>query len=297
MDRGSKKHDERLVLDLIYSHRQGLVVEDGESPDFFLRHSEEDEPFGVEISRLYASEFQARLERVPGYTDHLLDGGSPKHRHDKKAVGTITLIQPDGELVEADIPAICEASLSLRDYSKILSDRITSKDVILAITASWRHVNLVLFDHTRRLTQIQPDQFFRTCGNQELCDAVYKSHFREVYLVTEFPTGPATVPLRLLVSSFRLLLVKAACAEYATEGGSVPNVLEVFARDLAKLSRVDVWHREDQDGVEILCGDCGFLLDSDGGTIVRLYRSGGSGARTSSASGSGEEALRYAELI
>jgi hypothetical protein len=274
VDRGNKKRDERLVLDLIYSHFQGLIVEDGESPDFVLRRSEEDEPFGVEISRLYGSELQARLERVPGYTDHLLDGGSPRHRHDKKSVGTIILMQPDGEVVEAGIPAICEASLTFWDYSKLLSDRITSKDLVLARQPriALRHVNLVLLDHTRRLTQIQPDQFFQKCGNKELRDAIYKSNFREVYLVTEFSTGPATVPLRLLTSFCRLLLVKAACAEHVAEGRPVPNALDVFGRDLASLSRLEVWQRQDCDGSETLYGDCGFLLDADGGTIVRLYQ-------------------------
>lgn len=273
MGESAKKARERQILNLVYASRRDITIECSERPDFTLRLVHDDVPFGVEVSDFYHSELLARLDRMPGYVAHLLDGGRVKHKDDRHAVGTITLMTATGAVVEEGIPAISQPIAKFDECVEFLAERIRAKDAKLESAFHvLRHVNLILCDRTSLLTKLEPEHFFAMCCPHSVCQALAGSRFREVYFATEFSNGPAVVPLKLLVALARLYTLKAVGRQPGVAFSECPqDLLRVFAADLAGASD-GVWLHSDEGSIEILYGDCGFLLDADLGVRVHLYQ-------------------------
>lgn len=277
MGRSGKKERERRILDMVYGSCRPFLIENSERPDFLLRLAPVDGLFGVEIAESYHSESQARLERLPGYLDHLLDGGTVKHKNDRQgfAVDRITIATATGKVTAADLPAIVEQVPTLAQCAGLVADLIVVKDTILTPAfASLRHVNLLVCDRTHLLHGLDPKSFYRLYCCSRLRDAVLKSRFREVYFVTRFATGDAFVPLKMLVTLARLYLFNGVerTTEKCDNSGAVEDFMRRFAAHLAAISTGSVGLRRDATGTEVLYGDTGFLVGSDLGVCVRRYR-------------------------
>jgi hypothetical protein len=106
--RHRKKFDERLVLEKIYRSRRVSEVVWGERPDFRLRSRPGDPTFGVEVVRSFDSPSSASLRELPGYSEHLLSGGSVRHKQDLTGftVTKVQIIDQDGAPIVSDYPAI-----------------------------------------------------------------------------------------------------------------------------------------------------------------------------------------------
>ena len=82
----SKKDKERRIFDLVYADRSLDEVKDSENPDFLVRFLPTTAyfDFGVEVTKYYLTETNARIDNIAGYTRGLLNGCDFKHKDDKK---------------------------------------------------------------------------------------------------------------------------------------------------------------------------------------------------------------------
>jgi hypothetical protein len=61
-----RKARERAILETVYDVDQFGTVCESESPDFRLRHQNEGECFGVEVTEFYLFESDTRIKNIPG---------------------------------------------------------------------------------------------------------------------------------------------------------------------------------------------------------------------------------------
>ena len=69
---------------MVYTKDRIDEIIDGENPDFKIRNKHQQNFFGVEITELYYSESNARLDNIQVYLGEILDGKRFRHRKDTK---------------------------------------------------------------------------------------------------------------------------------------------------------------------------------------------------------------------
>ena len=62
-----KRAQETAILEMAYDLSRLHEVTPCERPDFALVHTPNSDPFGVEVTQLFANESLARLNLIPGY--------------------------------------------------------------------------------------------------------------------------------------------------------------------------------------------------------------------------------------
>ena len=119
-----KKRDEFRLLRCVYDVDGFESVTPSERPDFIIRPGGTRGLFGVEVTEIFQSESDARLDRLPGYAAQLFAGGEPRHKDDYAALSldTVSILEPDGTVKEADIPAIVRDMPTVDEYrSRIIA--------------------------------------------------------------------------------------------------------------------------------------------------------------------------------
>ena len=81
-----KKQKEKNIVVNIYNSSE-IIIKDSEQPDFIIESSSE--KFGVEVTELYLSESEARLNNYSGYKEKILNSNDNSVL-DKRDVGTLS---------------------------------------------------------------------------------------------------------------------------------------------------------------------------------------------------------------
>lgn len=81
-----KKQKEKNIVINIYNSSE-IIIKDSEQPDFIIESSSE--KFGVEVTELYLSESEARLNNYSGYKEKILNSNDNSVL-DKRDVGTLS---------------------------------------------------------------------------------------------------------------------------------------------------------------------------------------------------------------
>lgn len=271
-----KKQEERRILDLIYGGRAIHSVESSERPDFLLRLSADTAQFGVEITRLYESETEARLQNIDGYVTALLGGEAFRHREDiaELTVGKIDL-ERDGRIHAEQIPAIIRPVLQPGDSARIVAELIQSKAEQLRHSSTpTRHLNLIIDDKTDSLRALSKADFYSAFFVPELVEVLSKTAFREVFLVTTFEEVRVYAALRMLLlmgSAYRFdaAVMSKDRGKRLIETGT--DRMNLFASYYSGQSGWDILVRKDHDGTEAILGDSGLLVQKDGKVLMRTY--------------------------
>jgi hypothetical protein len=275
----SKKKRERDIVRSVYGTRSFFSVDESERPDFLIKMSESETPFGVEVAEFFHSESHARLDRIPGYVTDLLAGGAVRHKADRQhlIVDKIDIKTDTGELRHAGVPAIIQTAPSLNACARMVAEIIRSKNQKLK--AAWdqlRHVNLIISDCTNMTSLIKPSSFYRYYCTEELLQVLFASRFREVYYVTNFSPHRAFLPLKMVATVAQLFFFDALVRK------SVPSItarsnelfIRYFASYMATIAADEVRTRGEGLQTEVLYGDTGFLLDAEHKLQLRSYSDG-----------------------
>jgi hypothetical protein len=209
-----KKLDERVVLEKIYRDQNLAEVTWRETPDFSVRLRQRSREFGVEICRYYDSGSEARLRETPGYSQRLLAGGSVRHKDDLTglSVTTVSIQDADGKTIAADEPAIMRQMPAIGAVAEGVRTAIINKKSLFPLQDDLRHVNLVVEERTGILATSEVSAFYRLFGTPHLNEAVFASQFREIFVISRFKSGPAYIPLKMLLALGRLYFFHAALA-------------------------------------------------------------------------------------
>lgn len=271
-----KKARERAIVDLVYGSRRPFAIDDSERPDFLVRLTPDDEPFGLEVAEFFQSESQARLDRIPGYVGNLLDGGPFRHKDDRLqlVIDKVSIISDAREVKNADVPAIIQQVPNLTACAEMLAEIIRVKNEKLGPAFSeLRHINLIICDCTDLLGHLEPSNFYRLYCTADLRRALFSSRFREVHFVTQFSSGRVFIPLKMVVTLAQLYFLNAVVQvpELLTQLNSVDHFMRWFGSYLSVTTTGEVRIRRDSSGTEVLYGDTGFLVDAGLGVKLRSY--------------------------
>lgn len=187
-------------MDLIYESRPIEEIIPSERPHFIL--TAWGRQFGVEVAELYLSETTARLGRMPEYSEELLNGGRFRHKDDPShiKISKVDILNQDNEAVVRQVDALLQDSIRVIDCAVRAASMIENKgEKAATFSSGLAHTNLVILDHSRVLSMIAPDAFYRAFFVPELRQALAESPFREVFFATNLKDGHGFVPLKMLL--------------------------------------------------------------------------------------------------
>ena len=102
------KTEELRHVQAVYGENRVFDPVSLEPPDFAYRRAGR-VILGVEVSEIFSSESDARLQKVEGYALDLLDGGEFLHKDDSRTlnVARVTIMNKDG-VAKAEVMAIMQ---------------------------------------------------------------------------------------------------------------------------------------------------------------------------------------------
>ncbi|HEX9782263.1 MAG TPA: hypothetical protein VGA56_05960, partial [Opitutaceae bacterium] len=149
---------------MIYGDVSFADVTASECPDFLVRLFDGSNYFGVEVTELYQSETNARLDRISGYSDELLDGHDFRHKDDRKAleVAKVDIIKEDNSIHAKGLSAIIQRVPPPGECARQVAERIRTKtQQIQDSAADMSHANLIIHDKTGLLRLTKVADFYR----------------------------------------------------------------------------------------------------------------------------------------
>jgi hypothetical protein len=167
-----------------------------ESPDFVCQ--DEQGPFlGVEVTELFLSQTDARLQKTPRYAVDILSSGNYRHRDDRThlPVEEITFKRDEGDYT---VPAIVRKPASLVVRVKTLVTTIEKKSGNLArYQEKAGAIDLLLIDRGGLFERAKFDQVASIVHDSEVRNAIQRSGFREIWLVINTDQKTASIPCRV----------------------------------------------------------------------------------------------------
>jgi hypothetical protein len=268
----TKKQRERDILDEVYAHRNLFEVQPHESPDFLLRTHPNANRFGVEITEFYLTQSEARLERIEGYFQDLLDGGDVRHKDDHAnfKVTKVSITSKEGDVRATDVPVILHEGYRLGDFVAGVAETIGKKDrVIDDAPEGLTHINLIVRDRHQMLRSRSYRDFHFLCCTPELQQAVFTSRFREVFLITSFEEGEAFIPLKTVMTMAKIYMAVGflEASDHKDCIKTFNDFMRWFARYLSTIAAGEVRLREEGKDIEVLYGNSGFIITKSRTTI------------------------------
>ncbi|WP_156772254.1 hypothetical protein [Mycobacterium sp. 1245805.9] len=198
------KDVERALLRVVYDTKQYSAVRHQEEPDFVLSPNGNGTGFGVEITEVYESESDARLQNIDGYMQELWDGKPHRHRDDIEVLktGPITLRDKDGNVKATNLPVVMINTTNMPSLPSLLAQRIRRKETRFSeYVRGVTHVNLIIHDRTHGSAP-KADEVYdsRVFLSDSVKSALNASKFSEVFVVsTDADNNQVYRSLRALV--------------------------------------------------------------------------------------------------
>jgi hypothetical protein len=262
----TKKHHERNALGILY--KPGAYhVEEAEAPDFVLRSRLEGISFGVEVTDLYESEVEARLDRIPSYGLDLIQGKPFRHKVDEAEllVDDVVFTSPDGSSTVSGRAVGRRSPLPFSEYLERLARLIADKNAkARTYRADLRHVNLIIVDQSSRLMSAKPEGLHRLLFTDEVREAVLQTPFREISLITSIENERRMrVPLRMYLAVSIVVQLPRALRAFKQSGRPSSND-DPMVSVSSYLQSAGVSSRlvETTLGLELITGDASIRWDS-----------------------------------
>ena len=197
------KQRERTQLRRVFGQRSS-DAQDHESPDFLLKiHG--CPTLGIEVTTVYASNADAKLKLVPGYTESLIGKSQRVHRADSAhlRVEDATFLNPDGSVLDK-ITGIFQEMPSKKSAYELLFSKIEEKhEKIDKYMVSCDEVDLIVEDGSNLFRHKTHEEFYKLFHALAPRSTLIKSRFREIHLITN-TIGLQSVYIPLIATSFSL---------------------------------------------------------------------------------------------
>jgi hypothetical protein len=267
-----RKNRERAILETVYSRDSFDRICESESPDFKLRHRNEDRYFGVEVTEFFLFEADARIKNIPGYMSELFAGGKPRHKDDVDLLKVEKAVWRKANSSEEEVIDVIKRQLpQVSRYVRMVVDKIDRKDRKLeAYERGLSHVNLIVLDHEKRLITTSPEYFYSYFFTPELNATLTRTGFREVFFVTTLKeTRRVYIPLKGLFLLSNFYMFYWAHEEYQPnkEYGSIRAELEPFAEFMLRQNAPVAFAEGTEGEAELLWSNYGIHVNNSGITI------------------------------
>ncbi|MBS5822256.1 MAG: hypothetical protein KID00_00105 [Clostridium argentinense] len=185
------KNDERKILNMIFSNQEYSIV-DSEEPDFILTNKKLQVKFGVEITKSYKDEANARLMHREHYIDLIIDPENNKDKgkinkgdRSKLPVHELTILNDDNTLGNT-IRGIVSKARHPNDLGNTLLGCIENKENKLGNYQKQANQNyLIIYDMEGFLYGENSEKIYEYIANKSLFNMLTKSKFREIYVITQ----------------------------------------------------------------------------------------------------------------
>ena len=199
-DYSEKKLREVEILKKVFGNYSPMIQE-SEQPDFILTYNAVIK-FGIEITELYYDGTSARLKKAP-YINQLLQEQKYWHKDDKKKVKVeeITYFQKKLEYKPIKIPALFLPKYTILNYLIALKHTIESKEKKLdkySVDVS-KYCMLIIYDCEGQFKDTSEENIAKMLFSMGLVEIIRKSHFYEIYLVTNIDGEHKYIPLKAYV--------------------------------------------------------------------------------------------------
>lgn len=188
------KNSERLQMRRVFGEKADSA-RDHERPDFLLDTG--DGVLGIEVTSLYSSNSDAKLKKLEGYSDDLLDGRTRVHRRDdgRLEVAQLTMLNPDDTVVDT-VTGIVQKHPSPVEQVRLLFERIAEKEAKVGeYQRSCLKTDLIVSDESHLFRHESHEEFYKRYQLLVPRRRLLSSVFREIYLVTQVNVQHVYVPL------------------------------------------------------------------------------------------------------
>ena len=243
------KNDERNAFDQAYRSHDRWTIRPDESPDFICLR--DDRPvLGVEVTELWQHETDARLSKIGGYFESLLNGGEIVHKDDRAVarVETIQLLPEDSLEPIAEVPAIVRKHPSPAERVMLLDTALTAKETKVSVYLDQcEHVDLLVDDRSMLFWFRDFEHLIRPISSASVRERLSQSRFREIFLLTHQEGGlRVRIPLKASLLMEDLIILEELLSEEASEmsnhlysnSHSSPIAVSVLAAALAHVGGV-----------------------------------------------------------
>ncbi|MFO6419117.1 hypothetical protein ACLBKS_02815 [Hylemonella sp. W303a] len=179
-----QKAEERLQLQRVFGS-DATSAQDFERPDFLLK-TPDNSLLGIEVTNLYSSESDAKLKRLPGYSDSLLSRSRPVHQADMRTlrVDELTILNADGSIVDK-VTGIVQKFRSPAETMNLLLQRIAEKESKFPeYQQSCNEADLIITDQSHLFHHESGERFYKIFQPLFPRKRLIASPFREIHLVT-----------------------------------------------------------------------------------------------------------------
>jgi len=269
----SQKEYELRVLRSVYDVDSFDDVTASEGPDFLISRGDGRDPFGVEVTEVFRSGSDARLNRLPGYATHLFAGGEPKHKDDYEALAlqAVDVENPDGTKHKG-IRAIVSHTPTVDEYRRAVIAAIEAKGTKrVRYNTAVDHVNLIIRDNIAILVANKYEDFSSLILNDELKFAALGSGFRDVFLVTRIDGNDVYIPLNALtlLSEYHMFgeaLIQCDPDDELELHGDLLVLFAHFLKERGCAPRI----RHESEGIEVFLGGAGLIVETER-VVLRTY--------------------------
>lgn len=260
-----KRAQEYATLEMVYDVDRLHEVNFCERPDFTVRETPSAALFGVEITQVFSSEAEARLNLVHDYAERLWSGGRHLHKDDVEELKSVRVkvSAKDGTVRHDDLPAIVTRSPALGSYRRVLGEAISGKARLQYDLTGLSHCNLVVLDWFH--LSFNPDTYTtERFFDDQVRAALASSPFREVHLIVH--ASPEGSPDDEVVMPYRIIPLQQMLAMermYVT-GQIVARAVEDTVNHVSEINALTIDHLARIQGF-------GEAVDLDGRPFLR-YR-------------------------
>lgn len=242
-------------------------AQDHERPDFLLK-TDGGATLGIETTSVYASNADAKLKLIPGYTESLISRSRRVHRADTAhlRVEDATILNPSGSVVD-EVVGIFQEMPSKKAAYELLFAKIDEKhQKIDEYLASCDEIDLIVEDGSNLFRHQTHEEFYKPFYALAPRSSLIKSRFREIHLITN-TIGLQTVYIPLIANVFF-----ADC--FAYERLLQPSIeVDRPSREIFQLLAACLWHDGYEgrvkmaggaEGVGLFCGAWELFYAEDG---------------------------------
>lgn len=229
-----KKEIEIQILKKVFGEE--VTFEQSEQPDFIVKYGTDIE-HGVEITELYYDGTSARIKNG-AYLNELITKQKFRHKDDKKKlkVHDIEYYAQTRNFSPVRMPALFLPKYNMHDYVRTLENAIMVKNKKLKkysprISESCM---LIIYDRENPFINIHEKDIAKQLFLPSLSEAVRKSNYQEIYLVTGVDKQNRYIPLKsyLLQSDFLLFM------EFIKDRGLAKELEQVYAHPLFAFAEI-----------------------------------------------------------
>lgn len=265
------KEIERKILNLVYRNEACAEIVDSEEPDFRIKLLDQEDYFGVEVTTFHYTESYARLRNIPDYFEEIIFEGKYRHRIDKKELEAVEIAFYDPEGNETSkTKALFRKRTDIKDHGAMITEVLSGKESSLSrYQQDLTHINLIIFDAEAGFWLFEKSEYYLSLFTEELRCQLYKSRYREVFLVTLLEKQWVYIPLKmvLLVGEWYLFhkLIFSFFPERA--GKYQDQFMILFAQYMQYRTGNAFFRRRQKYDVEVLWANTGVMLAEGSNSI------------------------------